>query len=276
SPEGTFFLSSRAPLIEKLSSWNTIKDRGLINERDTPLVPERLRSKYRRFHYIASEANARSDLTALKVGSMILMITMLEAGWSLDHLRLKDPVNALAQCNSNPYGFLELDNGSSHSPLKIQWLLLQEACRFVEKVGHDLPEWVFWVLDRWELCLCSLEKKSILDVKENWIEWRAKQYLLQTTARDLKPIEQVYATEFIGLGEEVERAKKLEATRMLAPHCIADRDAPPDSVRAQERGKIVREILEKGEENRKVDWVKETNQNKGTDLSFPEPELACL
>jgi Pup amidohydrolase len=148
-----FQLSQRADFFEVEVGLETTLKRPLMNTRDEPHAdPDR----YRRLHVINGDANLCEVATFLKVGTMLLVLDVLEED-SLPPLPgLAHPVQAFQEVShdlscSRP---LRMDDGSRMTALDIQWAYLEACKRSVKERGVDDPV-VADVLDRWETVLTT-------------------------------------------------------------------------------------------------------------------------
>jgi hypothetical protein len=82
-------ISQRADFFETEIGLDTMVKRPLINTRDEPHAN---RDRYRRLHVIVGDANMSEYSTYLKVGSMLVVLQMIEDGWLTADLALRNPV----------------------------------------------------------------------------------------------------------------------------------------------------------------------------------------
>jgi proteasome accessory factor A len=86
-------LSQRADhIVNDIYQWVQF-NRAIINARDEPLADYR---KYRRLHLLIGDSNMSPFATALKVGTTVLILTLLEEGDLPDDVILSDAVMATA------------------------------------------------------------------------------------------------------------------------------------------------------------------------------------
>ncbi len=95
---GRFQLSQRADFMETELSVDTMHNRPILNTRDEPHAD---RTKYRRLHLIAGDANMCEWATALKVGTTRLVLELIVRG-SAPALELEAPVEAIKQISRDP------------------------------------------------------------------------------------------------------------------------------------------------------------------------------
>src|ERR1700721_4740113 len=72
---GIFQISERAGFFSVLVSIDTMNRRPIINTRDEPHADP---GKYRRFHVILGDANMSEFATAMKMGTMALVLELVE------------------------------------------------------------------------------------------------------------------------------------------------------------------------------------------------------
>lgn len=165
-----FQLSQRADFMAVEASVDTLHNRPLVNTRDEPHATP---SKYRRLHVICGDANMSEVATALKVGTTVLVLRLLEDGW-VSPIKLRDPVRT-ARNISRDLSFrlaYEQDGGSSIRALDIQRAYLTAAeHRFA---GAD--DETDWVLKEWRSVLDTLET-DFLKLADR-VDWVAKYALL--------------------------------------------------------------------------------------------------
>jgi proteasome accessory factor A len=89
-----YFISQRAQHIHEKTSSSTTSSRSIINTRDEPHADA---EKYRRLHIIVGDSNMSEYATYLKVGTATLVLSMIEAGYSVSGMELEDPVKAIRE-----------------------------------------------------------------------------------------------------------------------------------------------------------------------------------
>lgn len=168
---GIYQLAQRSDFFSVLCSIDTMNRRPIVNTRDEPHADSGL---YRRFHVIVGDANMSQWSTALKVGTLALVLELIETGHA-PHLELADPVAATRQISRDQsYAWIiELRDGRKISALDIQRLYLAAA---KEHCLRD--EDTSWTLHEWETTLDDL-------ATDHWrckdrLDWVAKKFLLET------------------------------------------------------------------------------------------------
>ena len=81
-------------LFECLVDLNTMVKRPIVNTRDEPHADY---GKYRRLHVIVGDVNMAELSTYLKVGTLGIVLDLLEAGIDVPQIELDDPVLGIKQ-----------------------------------------------------------------------------------------------------------------------------------------------------------------------------------
>jgi proteasome accessory factor A len=171
-------LTQRAEHFEEEVGLETTLKRPIVNTRDEPHADSQ---KYRRLHVIVGDANMAQVSTLLKVGTSAIVFAMLEDGAYEKPILIDRPVEAIHAVShdltlAEP---LELTDGTTATPIEIQWDLLGQAQRWadrfgLEAVGEDCGK---LVLERWEQTLAGLESDP--DGLAGSIDWVAKKRLIE-------------------------------------------------------------------------------------------------
>src|SRR3989440_4325868 len=121
-----FQISQRADhIVNDIYQWVQF-NRAIINARDEPLADYR---KYRRLHLLIGDSNMSPFATALKVGTTVCVLTLLEEDLLPRGLGLRDAVLATREVSHQPDGpwLVELDDGSHQDALDIQYQFLEQS-----------------------------------------------------------------------------------------------------------------------------------------------------
>lgn len=173
---GCFQLSQRADFMETDLSVDTMHNRPILNTRDEPHADP---SRYRRLHLIVGDANMCEYATALKVGTTMLVLELIELG-AAPVLDLEDPVLAIKEISHDPdlKAVVRRKNGRTISGLEVQAAYLQEASRVLSNRDEDTD----WVLREWGevLGLFAADKFKLV----GRIDWVTKLWLLETFVRE--------------------------------------------------------------------------------------------
>lgn len=168
-------ISQRADFFECLVDLNTMVKRPIVNTRDEPHADP---AKYRRLHVIVGDANMCELSTYLKVGTLAIVVEMIEAGVDFPKLDLDEPVRAIKEVSRDLSlrGSLKLADGRSTSAIAIQRAYLRAAQDFF--ACHELAQVTKDVLVRWEEVLDKLERDPALLARE--LDWVAKRQMIQS------------------------------------------------------------------------------------------------
>jgi Pup amidohydrolase len=169
-----FQLSQRADFFEVEVGLETTLKRPLMNTRDEPHAdPER----YRRLHVINGDANLCEVATFLKVGTLLLVLDVIEDEALGSVPVLAEPVRAFHQISHDLTGRrpLRLEDGSTATAIELQWHYLEAVKRAVK--DRDLTPVEVEVLERWEAVLATAEvDPRALSGK---VDWATKLELLE-------------------------------------------------------------------------------------------------
>lgn len=168
-------ISQRADFFECLADLNTMVKRPIVNTRDEPHAEY---SKYRRLHVIVGDANMAEISTYLKVGTLSMVMEMLDAGADLPQIELDEPVRAIKQVSRDldMKQSLKLSSGRPTTAVAIQRAYLSAAKMYY--ASHPTTEVMQDILRRWEHVLDCLEKDPRLLVDE--LDWVAKRHMIES------------------------------------------------------------------------------------------------
>jgi proteasome accessory factor A len=168
-----FQISQRADhIVNDIYQWVQF-NRAIINARDEPLADYR---KYRRLHLLIGDSNISPFATALKVGTTVCVLTLLEEGNVPDDVILRDAVVATRQISHDGTGrgVVTLEDGRTRDALDIQDEFLAHAEEHL--AGRD--DETDWILASWRFTLGALHTKPELLL--GGVDWVSKKYLLET------------------------------------------------------------------------------------------------
>ncbi len=125
-------ISQRADFFETEMGLDTMVKRPIINTRDEPHAN---RDRYRRLHVILGDANMSEYTTYLKLGSMLLVLQMIEDGFLTDVPTLRNPVRALRDISHDPSCKLlvPLKSAAKMTAIDIQRFYHAAALRYIEQ-----------------------------------------------------------------------------------------------------------------------------------------------
>ncbi len=185
-----FQLSQRADFFEEEVGLETTLKRPIVNTRDEPHADPQL---YRRLHVIAGDANLCEVATYLKVGTMAIVLAMIEddffeaaagQGGRKDY-SIVGPVPAMRTVSHDPTckATVELADGARMTAVEVQWEYLRLAQKYADETGLAMcgGETVGGdVLARWEHVLGELERDP--STLSGQLDWVAKRSLLDAFA----------------------------------------------------------------------------------------------
>jgi len=168
-------ISQRADFFECLIDLNTMVKRPIINTRDEPHADQ---ARFRRLHVIVGDANMAELSTYLKVGTLNIVLELIEADADLPQLELDEPVRVFKQVSRDldMKETLKLVGGRPTTALAIQRAYLKAATNFY--ASHDLDRVTKDILVRWEEVLNKLDQDPRLLVKE--LDWVAKRHMIES------------------------------------------------------------------------------------------------
>ena len=241
-------LSSRADFFEEEVGLETTLKRPLVNTRDEPHADPQ---KYRRLHVIAGDANLCEVATYLKVGTMAIVLAMIEDNFFDKDLSIIGPVHAVRVVSHDPTLAATIDRteGGSCTAVELQWEFLRLAQKYADETGLELCGGAVGldVLTRWEETLTALERDPMtLNGQLDWVTKLAlldayrdrdqlgwddpKLALLDLQYHDVRPDRSLY--------ERLVRAGKVE--RLVEESAVeAAMTEPTDSTRAYFRGQCL-------------------------------------
>lgn len=259
-----FVISQRADQVWEGVSSATTRTRPIINTRDEPHGDSH---RFRRMHVIVGDSNMSEPTFALKVGSMLLVIEMLEAGFDLPDMELADPIAHIRDIAADPTGATELNlaAGGTVTALEVQQRTLEAAKRWLEqRPDEGTPnEEMARVVDLWGRVLDAIATQDFSGV-DTEIDWVIKRKLL-TQFKDrlgcgwdnpkLAQIDLTYhdINPQRGLFYLLER-KGLAARWIDNAAIEVAVDNPPATTRAAIRGEFLSAVRERGLAH-SVDWV---------------------
>jgi proteasome accessory factor A len=174
TPRGsTYCLSQRAEHIWEGVSSATTRSRPIINTRDEPHADA---ERFRRLHVIVGDSNMSQTTTLLKVGSVDLLLRLLESGATVRDFTLDNPIRAIREISHDPTGqqLVKLADGRSLSALQIQTEYLERVRLFADRTGISADPRYSAVLALWERTLAADD----LDAIATEIDWVMKRRML--------------------------------------------------------------------------------------------------
>jgi proteasome accessory factor A len=241
----TFQLSQRADFFEEEVGLETTLKRPIVNTRDEPHADAQ---KYRRLHVIVGDANLCEVATYLKVGTLAIVLAMIEDDFAADlDLALAFPVQAIRRVSHDITltQTLELANGKTMTALEIQWEQLDLAKKYAETRGLEVVGEAVGrnVLDRWESVLTALEVDPMSLAGQ--VDWVAK-YQLINAYRDRHGLEwsdpklAAMDLQYHDMRPAKSLFAKLTTERLVEDAAVEEAmTEPPPDTRAYFRGKCL-------------------------------------
>lgn len=173
--EGNFCLSQRAEHMWEGVSSATTRSRPIINTRDEPHADA---EKYRRLHVIVGDSNMSETTTLLKVGTMSLLLEMLEASIPFKDFSLDNPIRAIREVSDDITGRkpVRLAGGRTASALDIQTDYYQRAKKYISQ--HQTFPIYDRVVQLWGRTLEAIETHNLSLIDKD-IDWAIKYKLIQ-------------------------------------------------------------------------------------------------
>ncbi len=256
-----YAFSQRADHLWEGISSATTRSRPIINTRDEPHADA---EHYRRLHVIAGDSNMSETTMLLKVGSVDLLLRMVEAGEMMRDFRLENPIRSIREISHDFTGrqLLKLANGRQMTALEMQREYLARASAFVDQQGahnHHVPV----ILDLWQRVLDAVETGNTASIDRE-VDWAIKKKLIDRyLARSGGDLDSAKAAQLDLTYHDISRSRGLffllqargEAARVVDDTTVKEAvDLPPQTTRARLRGEFVRRAKEANRDYT-VDWV---------------------
>ncbi len=251
-----FQISQRADhIVNDIYQWVQF-NRAIINARDEPLADYR---KYRRLHLLIGDSNMSPFATALKIGTTVCVLSLLEQGCLTKNLSLLDAVQSTRDISRDPtHGWIvRLENGSTIGSLDLQW----EFHALARKHLAGLNEETDWLLDSWSFTLDAIANKP--ETLIGGVDWITKKWLLEMFMESEKltwddpwllslDLEYHNIDPAKGLFFGVQPAKRIGEWNNSVRHAEA-RAKPPQNTRASGRARAV-EFFQKRKQPYVINW----------------------
>ena len=167
-------ISQRADFLETEVGLETMHSRPIVNTRDEPHAD---REKYRRLHVIVGDANMSEVSNYLKVGTMAIVLSMVEDDFIERDLSVDGPVAAFRKVSRDLTcrETFRLKDGRTITAVDHQREFLALAHRYYRDREHE--PWVREVLTRWENTLDRLAEDPMQLGRE--LDWVIKRQLIE-------------------------------------------------------------------------------------------------
>ena len=280
-----YCLSQRADHVWEGVSSATTRSRPIINTRDEPHGDS---SRFRRLHIIVGDSNMSETTTALKVGSALLVLEMIEAGVDLPDFELSNEIRSIREISRDFTGTtpMGLRGGGEATPLQIQrafhsaesWLARRPEDG---ELGTGTPNSELApVVELWGRVLDCFETGDFSPV-DTEIDWVIKKKLIDRVAERgslditdprLAQIDLTYHDINPDRGLFHLLARRGQAATIVDPVAIEDAaENAPRTTRAAVRGRFLA-AAEKSSRQTTVDWTRlKVNGEGGAELVLPDP-----
>ena len=265
--DGQFRFSQRADHVWEGISSATTRSRPIINTRDEPHSDS---SRFRRMHVIVGDSSMAEPTAALKYGSTLLMLEMLEAEVELPVFDIGDPIAAIRALSRDLSAQTIL---GEHRAWDIQYQLSERAqwwLQYRDDSGTDTAE-LARVVELWQRTLACIASGDYRPIATE-IDWAIKYQLLQRYADQLGSWDHPKLAQVDLTYHDIRPGRGLASVlerRGLISRWITDdeisqaQQQPPASTRAALRGKFISRA-QQVDAAVTVDWVR-------LKLNRPEP-----
>lgn len=240
-----FQLSQRADHILKPIATRVRFNRAIINPKWEHFYSH---DEHTRLHILFGEPNQNEYAYALKIGTTMLVLDLLEDDLIPVHVILENPVEALKQVSRDPsykWQVTRLD-GTSIGAIELQRIYLQAA-----QVYKGSSEQVDWILTEWEAILEGLEKDPL--ALGDRIDWVAKREIVEEyrQAEGLTWQDDALHSvdlEYHNIDPDKSLFKAYQLTKQVRNmvkevEAVDAMTSPPQNTRAKGRGQLVERVL---------------------------------
>ncbi|AKE41212.1 proteasome accessory factor [Corynebacterium kutscheri] len=278
---GQFHFSQRADHVWEGVSSATTRSRPIINTRDEPHADSHL---YRRLHVIVGDSSLCEATTALKIGSTLLVLEMIEAEYQVPAIELDNEIAAIREISRDLSGAttVALKGRDPMSALDIQRHYLNAARQWLSvrddsQAGTSNNE-LELVVTLWEKTLTAIASGDISTIATE-IDWAIKLQLLRRYQQrlgttdfshpKLAQIDLTYHDIRPGRGLFKILEEKNAVRRWVVPADIEFAlNHAPQTTRAKLRGEFIRAAQETAAPV-SIDWLR-------LKVSRPEPQIIEL
>lgn len=279
--EMMFGLSARSDVMWEGLSSATTRSRPIINARDEPHADA---EKYRRLHVIVGDSSMSTATSALKIGSAVLMLDLIEQGARIPEHGLRHPVRDIRLVARDLTGSVPLErtDGTTITPLNLLADYRDRAQVLVKKGDHSLGDdgMAEYVIDLWTRMLDAVAAQDFSAV-DHEIDWVMKKTLIdRSLARGIDDLTDPRISRLdiayhditpdTGLFPKLERSG-MAMNLVSAAAQEKAKDVPPASTRAAIRGEFVRAAHD-ARRDYTVDWVHlRLNDESGRAVALKNP-----
>ncbi len=248
-----FQLSQRADHILKTMASRVRFNRALINPKWEHFYSH---DGMTRLHLLFGEPNQNEFAYALKIGTTLLALRVLEEDLIGDEVCLNNPLIALREVSRDPsYKWMVkmLDGESTMGSIDLQRMYLSAAQNFMGET-----EQTDWILAEWEAVLDQLERDPLQLADK--LDWVAKLKVVEQYREDegmewdddaLHSVD----LEYHNIDPDQSLFYALSSKRMCSDLDMIDAmTTPPQDTRAKARGRMVEEVMKKKSKFYLFDW----------------------
>lgn len=253
-------------------------DQPLLSLRDEPLADK---DRYQRVHVTSLDANMSPWASWMKLGSISVVLRMMEAGYIKKPLLFNDDMHVVARDVAHDPSLkksVALYGGKTITPLDVQGEILQLAQKFTST--HEMPEEELRIMDEWERVLADLSVDP--EMTGDRVEWIKRRAVLRRFMADKalslsddlvreKDRQWNYIGK-LGIGSRLRETawKHWMPQDMMIEHAYYD---PPTTTRAFARGALISMYASKAKRDLRANWdrveIKHKSQNIVVKFSDP-------
>jgi proteasome accessory factor A len=261
-PEVAYQISQRADFFETVSGTQTTYRRPIVNSRDETLCGKS--GDLARLHVIGFDNTLCHGANVLKVGTMQLVLAMLEAQDVDTRLAIDDLVAAAVEFSHDPslQQSVRLVEGSRATAIEIQQRILEHALQHRDAHGFETVPRADEILSLWQDTLSKLAAGD-LDALVGRIDWILKLRILERALEqradlDWKSPELKYLDQIFGSLDPEEGLFWPHMRSGLVESWVSDDEVerfvsePPHDTRAWTRAMVLRRF--DGDEIERIDW----------------------
>lgn len=261
-PPVDFQLAQRADFFEVVSGVQTTSHRPLVNSRDEALCGKN--EGFARLHCIFYDNNLSHTALYLKVGTLQIVLAMIEAGWPLAHLILDDPVDSVVRWSHDPDLRTKcvLANTESVTAVDLQQRFV-EAAQCANEAGllDTVPD-ADDILDCWQRIVDRLRARAFDELLAD-LDWVKKRHAIERTldrqtelgwdAPEVRYLDLAYASLDPARGLYWSYESAGVAARLVSEEDVSRFvDEPPEDTRAWTRAMLLRHL--RPDQIAAVDW----------------------
>jgi proteasome accessory factor A len=282
-PRARYQISQRADFLETLLGLQTTYRRPIVNSRDEALCGKS--PDLARLHVIFFDNTLCPGASVLKVGTMQLVLAMLEAEDVPTRVAVDDPVASAVAWSHDPTlrRAVPLVDGSRATALEVQQRILEAALRHRDLHGFETVPRADEVLALWGDTLAKLAAGD-LDALAGRLDWVLKLRILERAlaqrpeldwgSPELRYLDQLYASLDPDEGLFWPHLERGLVEPWVSEESVARFvHAPPDDTRAWTRAMLLRRLDPR--EISRVDWdrvvVEKPRTHRRFEIALDDP-----